>query len=122
MLRIISVLLILRAAVAANAVEPQATESDELLFDAQLNSVTFVDQHLGWAVGDRGVIWHTADGGQAWKRQHSPVRCRLESENVVRNRDSRSLGLRRHRCSSEVSYRRFLAREIFLPRPVAGSC
>ena len=76
---IISVLLMLLAANAAHAVELEATESDELLFDAQLNSVTFVDQHLGWAVGDRGVIWHTADGGQAWKRQDSPVRCRLES-------------------------------------------
>ena len=32
--------------------------------DASLADVCFVDRSTGWAVGDRGVIWHTADGGQ----------------------------------------------------------
>ena len=31
--------------------------------DAKLADVTFVDAPHGWAVGDRGVIWHTDDGG-----------------------------------------------------------
>src|SRR5215212_6554133 len=32
--------------------------------DAELTAVTFVDADRGWAVGDRGVIWHTGDGGR----------------------------------------------------------
>ena len=35
--------------------------------DANLNHVHFVDQNVGWAVGDRGAVWHTQDGGQAWE-------------------------------------------------------
>jgi hypothetical protein len=30
-------------------------------------------------VGDRGTIWHTADGGRSWKQQNSGVTCRLEA-------------------------------------------
>src|SRR5690606_35919327 len=47
--------------------------------DAELTSVFFLDADRGWAVGDRGVIWHTVDGGRAWRQQPSPVHCRLES-------------------------------------------
>ena len=32
--------------------------------DAELADVFFLDRHRGWAVGDRGVIWHTSDGGR----------------------------------------------------------
>lgn len=47
--------------------------------DAELTAVTFVDADRGWAVGDRGVIWHTGDGGRTWKLQNSGVTCRLEA-------------------------------------------
>lgn len=47
--------------------------------DAQLADVCFVDRANGWAVGDRGVIWHTANGGEHWKLQPSGVDCRLSS-------------------------------------------
>lgn len=47
--------------------------------DAELTSVAFVDADRGWAVGDRGVIWHTNDGGRSWKLQPSGVTCRLEA-------------------------------------------
>ena len=47
--------------------------------DAQLNDLAFVDAQTGWAVGDRGVIWHTSDGGASWQRQESGVDCRLEA-------------------------------------------
>ena len=45
--------------------------------DARLNDVCFVDARQGWAVGDRGVILHTDDGGQRWSEQTSgvPARC-----------------------------------------------
>ena len=31
--------------------------------DAALHEITFAGPSTGWAVGDRGVIWHTDDGG-----------------------------------------------------------
>jgi photosystem II stability/assembly factor-like uncharacterized protein len=47
--------------------------------DATLNSLSFVNQSIGWAVGDRGVIWHTEDAGTTWREQSSPVSCSLNS-------------------------------------------
>ncbi len=48
-----------------------------LIADATLQAVTFVDAQHGWAVGDRGVILATDDGGQHWRQQSSGVRCPL---------------------------------------------
>ncbi len=45
--------------------------------DATLFDVHFFDEKRGWAVGDRGTIWHTRDGGRHWELQHSGVACRL---------------------------------------------
>lgn len=47
--------------------------------DAELTNVFFIDAARGWAVGDRGAIWHTSDGGEHWRLQSSGVACRLES-------------------------------------------
>lgn len=47
--------------------------------DAELTDVCFIDELHGWAVGDRGVIWCTDDGGLRWQLQDSGVDCRLES-------------------------------------------
>lgn len=41
--------------------------------DATLTDVHFVDARRGWAVGDRGAIWHTTDGGANWWWQPSGV-------------------------------------------------
>lgn len=60
----------------AAPVEPAAVE---MLPDAELTAITFVSADEGWAVGDRGVIWHTRDGGKTWKLQTSGVTCRLEA-------------------------------------------
>lgn len=49
------------------------------LEDAGIHDLAFVGADLGWAVGDRGVIWHTTSGGRAWRMQASPVACRLDS-------------------------------------------
>jgi photosystem II stability/assembly factor-like uncharacterized protein len=46
--------------------------------DAELAAVCFVGPQQGWAVGDRGVIWHTSDGGEQWSQQESGVVCRLD--------------------------------------------
>jgi photosystem II stability/assembly factor-like uncharacterized protein len=47
------------------------SNSEILIEDASLHDVVFVDPEFGWAVGDRGALWHTADGGQNWRTQKS---------------------------------------------------
>lgn len=47
--------------------------------DARLNDVCFVDAEHGWAVGDRGTIWHTEDGGENWRLQPCGADCNLKS-------------------------------------------
>ena len=54
-----------------------------MLDDASLNDVMFVDAQRGWAVGERGVIWHTADGGANWRLQSSGVKCRLAAVHFI---------------------------------------
>src|SRR5262245_49319389 len=44
---------------------------------ADLYGVRFADGKNGWAVGDRGVILHTADGGKTWTLQNSPSKQTL---------------------------------------------
>ena len=51
--------------------------------DARLADVCFVDPEHGWAVGDRGTIWHTEDGGKHWHLQESNVACRLDSVDFI---------------------------------------
>ena len=48
------------------------------LQDAELRDVHFANVHEGWAVGDRGVVWHTVDGGREWTEQRVPARFRLD--------------------------------------------
>ena len=63
-----------------NASSPLADSVAEAMRDdAQLYDVTFVDRNHGWAVGDRGVIWNTSDGGTNWQPQKSGVQCPLRS-------------------------------------------
>lgn len=47
--------------------------------DAELTDIVFLDADTGWAVGDRGVIWKTQDGGRRWEVRNASVTCRLES-------------------------------------------
>ncbi len=51
--------------------------------DANLFDVCFVNPQVGWAVGDRGTILNTRDGGQSWRLQRCPVGCRLESVSFI---------------------------------------
>ena len=61
---------------AAAGQPPSATAMQN---DAMLADVAFVDAVQGWAVGDRGVIWHTDDGGAHWQLQPSGVDAPLAS-------------------------------------------
>ncbi len=54
--------------------------------DADLQAATFVDARHGWAVGDRGAIWHTRDGGQRWERQVSPTTASLHGVSFIDER------------------------------------
>ncbi len=47
--------------------------------DANLFDVCFVNAQRGWAVGDRGTILHTRDGGETWQLQTCPIDGRLEA-------------------------------------------
>ena len=57
----------------------QKLDDDPTLEDATLNDVQFVDAMHGWAVGERGVIWHTDDGGGSWQIQPSGTVCSLKA-------------------------------------------
>lgn len=56
-----------------------ASSSAEMLVDAELHDVVFLDPDRGWAVGDRGVIWQTEDAGRRWQLIDSPTTARLRS-------------------------------------------
>ena len=45
--------------------------------DATLRAVHFVDDNVGWAVGDDGVVWNTLDAGKHWDRQSTGVNASL---------------------------------------------
>ncbi|MEX0825076.1 MAG: YCF48-related protein, partial [Pirellulaceae bacterium] len=62
------------AVFAQSGADPNALEGSlpaSLRDDATLHAVAFADVDRGWAVGDRGVIWHTDNGGDSWHPQPS---------------------------------------------------
>ncbi len=56
---------------------PLASESFRR--DARLWDVCMADAEFGWAVGDRGTVWHTRDGGQIWRMQRTGVEASLRA-------------------------------------------
>ena len=44
-----------------------------------LKDVAFTSASTGWAVGDRGIIIHTTDGGQNWHHQESGQTSAVEA-------------------------------------------
>ena len=64
---------------------PTATSiADSMRDDAMLHDVTFVDAEYGWAVGDRGVILHTSDGGRTWPTAEVRSRCFVQIASIRR--------------------------------------
>ena len=55
--------------------ESQLTVERQLAEEATLHAVQFVDADYGWAVGDRGTLLRTTDGGRRWQRITLPVSC-----------------------------------------------
>ena len=71
-------------AVSADSTQAQQPSgAREMAEDAELTDLFFLDSDLGWAVGDRGVVWHTEDGGRQWQLQYSGAPYRLESVHFV---------------------------------------
>jgi len=64
---------------AVASAQSRANGTVSMRQDAGLASIVFVDADRGWAVGDRGVVWHTTDGGRSWRLQNSGTTARLES-------------------------------------------
>ncbi len=64
---------------ASETAADDALRQRPMCADAQLNDLSFVDDQHGWAVGDRGTIWHTEDAGRHWQLQQSGVDDRLSS-------------------------------------------
>ena len=56
---------------------PSYRNFPEMKNDARLNDVCFVSPLKGWAVGDRGTIWTTVDGGANWKLADVPTDANL---------------------------------------------
>ena len=77
-LLLLLVMLGLLLKVAACHAEPESSPP-EMLADAELTDIYFLDVDRGWAVGDRGVILMTENGGRRWRQADCPINCRLES-------------------------------------------
>ncbi len=62
------------------------------VYPKSLNSVFFVDENLGWATGEPGVI-HTSDGGESWTSQASASFNASKSVFFVNRRVGCAVGL-----------------------------
>jgi photosystem II stability/assembly factor-like uncharacterized protein len=58
---------------------PTAIAPAPIQDDANLHDIQFVNERVGWAVGDHGVIWRTEDGGLTWQLLPCPADCALQS-------------------------------------------
>ncbi len=56
---------------------PHYADAEQRRDDASLYAIAFHDPQLGIAVGDRGVILRTRDGGTTWEPIDSGVTCQL---------------------------------------------
>ncbi|TWU57786.1 YCF48-related protein [Rubripirellula reticaptiva] len=57
---------------------PGYAETETLRADATLRSIAFQDASHGIAVGDRGMIVTTDDGGKSWIPRSSGIGCRID--------------------------------------------
>ncbi len=71
---------------------PPYSDARALREDATLNSVAFGSPTVGLAVGDRGTILRTVDGGTTWAMAESGVTCRLEKVLWVDDRNVVAIG------------------------------
>jgi photosystem II stability/assembly factor-like uncharacterized protein len=58
---------------ASTAVAANSWTKKRVSSFAWLHSVFFLDRHRGWAVGSRGTVLTTNDGGLSWKAKSAPT-------------------------------------------------
>lgn len=68
--------------------ELQESEIEDLL----LCEATFIDESRGWAVGTKGTIIHTLNGGKEWVKQESGTEKNLFSVSFVDARNGWTVG------------------------------
>jgi photosystem II stability/assembly factor-like uncharacterized protein len=61
--------------------------------DKRFTAVYFVDERVGWAVGQAGAVFHTADGGETWQRQDSGTSYDLTQIQFANQRDGWALAV-----------------------------
>ncbi|MFW6171778.1 MAG: WD40/YVTN/BNR-like repeat-containing protein [Planctomycetota bacterium] len=93
---------------AQMATKKQAHMTPRMLDDAGLNDIFFLNSDLGWAVGDRGVVLHTEDGGRHWRIQRLSTAARLESVHFINGQRGWVVGGRVHAHTRRTSC--FIAR------------
>ena len=71
---------------------PDYAQDSELREDASLHAVAFASPSLGIAVGDRGTILRTDDGGSSWTLIDSDVWCRLDDVLWINQRQAIVVG------------------------------
>ncbi len=64
----------------------------DALSDATLHDVYFADSRRGWAVGDRGTLLVTENGGRRWHVQRTGVTCTLWAIDFVTAEQGMILG------------------------------
>jgi len=57
-----------------------------------LYSLYFVDEHIGWVVGEGGKIFKTTDGGTSWNEQKSGINLTLRSVYFLNERIGWTVG------------------------------
>ncbi|MGE0607538.1 MAG: YCF48-related protein [Pirellulales bacterium] len=76
--------------------------ANSLRSDAALWDICFVDQQYGWAVGDRGTVWYTEDGGQRWRLQESGVDAQLRGVRFIDSQNGWIVGGRSTALSGQT--------------------
>ncbi len=76
------VVLMLSCVTTSHAAEALAPWQD----DANLHDVQFVGSRSGFAVGDQGIVWKTADSGATWQSRPVPAAVMLRSASFLTDR------------------------------------
>ena len=87
---LLSLLIVAVSASATRSEDPMRSRA--MRADSRLADVCFTDPQYGWAVGDRGVIWHTQDGGKEWQLQKSGTGHGLQSVHFIDQHNGWAVG------------------------------
>ena len=61
----------------------QFGQKGELFSSHYFSKVFFINADIGWAIGNKGIIYHTKDGGKHWTQQESGTTFDLEDVQFV---------------------------------------